>query len=387
MDKARDRPGIVTNISGVPVDALHTSRKEGRQGQAKNRDMARTLTTLKDLCDLDVDTVIDVRSPAEFAEDHIPGAINLPVLDNAERARVGTIYTQESPFKARKIGAALVARNAAQHIETTLAEKDGGWKPLVYCWRGGQRSGSFAAILGQIGWRTEVLDGGYRSYRRLVVQALYEDPWPVPLVVLDGNTGTAKTAILARLNERGAQVLDLEGIGRHRGSVLGPVDDPQPSQKAFETGIAQVLSQADPAKPVFVEAESSKVGDLIVPPSLWAAMCAAPRVHIEAPIPARATYLTRAYADLGLDIPRTEGLLDKLHPYHGTERVEGWKAMARAGDAETLAASLIEQHYDPRYKKGREKRDAEVLAVLSANALGDDDIDGLAAEILSLTSR
>ncbi len=349
--------------------------------------MALTLTTLTDLRDLDVDTVIDVRSPAEFAEDHIPGAISLPVLDNAERARVGTIYTQDSPFKARKIGAALVARNAAQHIETVLAEKDGSWRPLVYCWRGGQRSGSLAAILGQIGWRTEVLDGGYRSYRRLVVKALYEDPWPAPLVVLDGNTGTAKTAVLERLAEQGAPVLDLEGLGRHRGSVLGPVAEPQPSQKAFETAIAQVLIRSDPARPILVEAESSKVGDLIVPPSLWAAMCAAPRIRIEAPVGARAAYLTRAYADLGADIPRTEGLLDKLHPYHGTERVEGWKAMARAGEAETLAASLIEDHYDPRYKKGRERRDADVLGVLTAKTLNDTDIDTLAAEILALTSR
>lgn len=348
--------------------------------------MTLTLTGLEDLRDLDADTVIDVRSPSEYAEDHIPGAISLPVLDDAERARVGTIYTQESPFLARKIGAALVARNAAHHIETALADKDGGWRPLVYCWRGGQRSGSLAAILSQIGWRTKVLDGGYRSYRRLVVEALYKTSWPVPLLVLDGNTGTAKTAILARLAERGAQVLDLEGLGRHRGSVLGPMSEEQPSQKAFETGIARVLAEAAPGKPILVEAESSKVGELIVPPSLWAAMCAAPRIRIEAPVAARAAYLANAYADLGADISRTEALLDKLRPYHGAARVEDWKRLAREGEGEVLAAALIEAHYDPRYKKGRDARDAPVQSVLSTNALGPEELDALASEILSLTT-
>ncbi|MBC7477653.1 MAG: tRNA 2-selenouridine(34) synthase MnmH, partial [Pseudorhodobacter sp.] len=115
--------------------------------------MAVTLTHLTDIFALGFDDIIDVRAPAEFAEDHIPGAISLPVLDDAERAEVGTIYKQVSPFTARKVGAALVAKNASAHLQGPLASKTGAWKPLVYCWRGGQRSGSFASILGQIGWR------------------------------------------------------------------------------------------------------------------------------------------------------------------------------------------------------------------------------------------
>ena len=158
------------------------------------------------------DATIDVRSPSEFAEDHVPGAINLPVLSDEERARVGTIYVQEDSFLARKIGAALVARNAAQHIEGPLADHPGGWRPLIYCWRGGQRSGSFASILAQIGWRAETLDGGYRSYRRLVVQTLYDNPFPTRVVLLDGNTGTAKTELLRLLGPRGVQAIDLEGL-------------------------------------------------------------------------------------------------------------------------------------------------------------------------------
>ncbi len=209
--------------------------------------MALTFPSLAALRDHGFDALIDVRSPAEFAEDHVPGAISLPVLSNEERARVGTIYTQEAPFTARKIGAALVARNAAAHIEGPLADKDGGWRPLVYCWRGGQRSGSFASILQQIGWRAEVIEGGYRSYRRLVVAAMHDTVLPHRLVLIDGNTGTAKTEILHRLARRGVQVVDLEGLAAHRGSVFGPVAKPQPSQKAFEGALAAAFDGLDPA--------------------------------------------------------------------------------------------------------------------------------------------
>jgi len=160
------------------------------------------LTSFRSLSDIytgPFDTIIDVRSESEFLEDHVPGAINLPVLNDAERAEVGTIYVQDCSFKARKIGAALVARNAARHLEESLSDHAGGWQPLVYCWRGGQRSGSFASILTQVGWRTSLLEGGYRTYRRLVVEALYDAPFLPPVYLLDGNTGTAKTRILEKL--------------------------------------------------------------------------------------------------------------------------------------------------------------------------------------------
>ncbi|MCL4153006.1 UNVERIFIED_CONTAM: hypothetical protein GTU68_052311 [Idotea baltica] len=256
--------------------------------------MPTAFSTLNDILNHGFDTVIDVRSPAEFAEDHVPGAINLPALSNEERARVGTIYVQETPFKARKIGAALVARNVAAHLDGPLKDMDGGWQPLVYCWRGGQRSGSFASILSQIGWRAEVVEGGYQSYRNLVHDALYETALPHRLILLDGNTGTAKTDILHRLNALGVQVLDLEGLANHRGSLLGAMEGGQPAQKGFETALACALDALDPKRPVLVEAESSKVGARIVPPSLWSAMKAAPRIEIDAPLDARAQYLANA---------------------------------------------------------------------------------------------
>lgn len=228
--------------------------------------MALDFHSLADIAAHGFDDVIDVRSPSEFAEDHLPGALSLPVLSDEERATVGTIYVQECAFKARKIGAALVARNAAYHIETALADRDGGWRPLVYCWRGGQRSGSFASILSQIGWRAQTVAGGYQHFRRLVVRALYEGPVDARIVVLDGFTGSAKTDVLGCLGASGVRVIDLEGLARHRGSVLGAMPGGQPSQKAFETGIAMALAHARPGEPVVVEAESSKVGDRIVPP-------------------------------------------------------------------------------------------------------------------------
>jgi tRNA 2-selenouridine synthase len=327
--------------------------------------MALTLTSPTEHAELGFDAIIDVRSPSEFAEDHLPGAINLPVLDDEERARVGTIYKQQSPFLARKIGAALVAKNAARHLEGPLAEMTGGWRPLVYCWRGGQRSGSFATILSQVGWRVELVAGGYKAWRSLVIAAL-DNPPASPVVVLDGNTGSAKTEILGLLARRGVQVLDLEGLANHRGSLFGHMPGGQPGQKAFEGQIATALAALDPAKPLVVEAESSRVGNLALPKGLWAAMSAAPRVHIRASLPARAAYLARAYADLGGDSVRLAGVIGLLRPAHSAEVIDTWLALAATGQTEALAADLMLRHYDPRYEKHRARftrpGDAEVAA-------------------------
>ncbi len=319
-----------------------------------------TLTSLADLQGLTVDTIIDVRSPAEYAEDHLPGAINLPVLSDAQRAEVGTIYSQLSPFTARKIGGALVAQNTATHLQGPLADKDGGWQPLVYCWRGGQRSGAFATILDQVGWRVQLLRGGYQSYRREVVKALYETSLPHRLMLIDGGTGTAKTALLHQLATQGAQVLDLEGIAAHRGSLFGTISTAQPAQKMFETRIAAELSTLDPDKVTFVEAESSKIGERLLPPSLWTLMTGVPRIHITAPLNARSRFLCRAYADLMQDKAALGDLLDKLRPYHARERIDQWHAQAQADDWQALAGGLIADHYDPRYAKSAALRDVVV---------------------------
>ena len=344
--------------------------------------MRYTLPPLADLSLLPFDTVIDVRSPSEFAEDHMPGAINLPVLSDKERATVGTIYVQDSPFKARKIGAALVARNAALHLEQALMGKNGGWKPLVYCWRGGQRSGSFTMILQQVGWRAEVVEGGYKAYRKLVKRALYDEDFAPKVTLLDGNTGSAKTDILAALATRGVQVIDLEGLANHRGSLFGARAGGQPSQKAFESALAQVVEGLDPMRPVVVEAESSKIGRLSVPPRLWAAMRVASRVEIRAPLAARAQYLAAAYKDIVDDSARLGETLDKLRTYHAGETIAQWHKLAEGGEMEALATALMAEHYDSRYAKARGER-ADVTPLPLAG-LGPADIEAAAARIEAL---
>lgn len=313
--------------------------------------MPTRLPSLADLAALPFDDLVDVRSPAEFAEDHLPGALSLPVLSNAERAKVGTIYVQEDRFLARKIGAALVSRNAAAHLEGPLADRPGGWRPLVYCWRGGQRSRSFATILSEVGWRAETLAGGYKSYRRLVVAALYEAPVALPVVLIDGGTGTAKTRLLAALAAAGGQVIDLEAMAAHRGSLFGPVGSAQPSQKMFESRLAEALTRLAPDRPVFVEAESSKIGDIVVPPSLWKAMLAAHRIEITAPLAARVAHLLHSYPDLTGDPARLDAVLARLLRYHGHDRIAHWRALAAAGAHARLAQELVTEHYDPRYAR------------------------------------
>ena len=344
--------------------------------------MAITLSALTDLAAMGFDDIIDARAPAEFAEDHLPGAISLPVLDDAERARVGTIYKQVSPFDARKLGAALVAQNVARHLQGPLAGKGGGWRPLVYCWRGGQRSGSFALILSQVGWRVETLAGGYKAWRGLVVRALHEAPFPCKVVVLDGNTGSAKTELLNLLPARGMQVLDLEGMANHRGSLFGAMGV-QPSQKAFEARLAMAMAALDPARPVVIEAESAKVGGLGLPTRLWQAMCRAPRLALEVPRAARAGYLTRAYADVTTDPARLAATIDKLRPWHPKERIEDWQALAGAGAFAALADELMQHHYDPRYARHRARTTVPVTP------LADDltDLPALADRLARALTR
>lgn len=328
------------------------------------------------------DAVIDVRSPAEFAQDHAPGAINLPVLTNEERAQVGTIYVQESRFKARRIGAALIARNVARHLETALADQPGGFRPLVYCWRGGQRSHAMATILAEVGWRTSVLAGGYKTWRRHVSERLYDQPWPARLVLIDGATGSGKTEILQRLAERGLQVLDLEGLAAHRGSLLGALKDrPQPSQKMFESRLLALLDGFDLSRPIVVEAESSKVGERMVPPALWHVMAAAPRIEIAAPAPARAAYLVRAYRDIIEDRPALDEALRRLPTPAGRKRLAAWGELADAGQFEALALELMALHYDPAYRRSSGKDTRPSLGVVDLPDLGPADLDAAADEV------
>ncbi len=331
------------------------------------------------------DAIIDVRSPSEFAEDHVPGAISLPVLDDAERALVGTIYVQESRFRARRIGAAVVARNIARHLETALADKPGEFRPLVYCWRGGQRSNAMATVLGQVGWRTAVLAGGYRTYRRYVKARLYDEEPALKLVLLDGPTGTGKTEILGRLAARGVQTLDLEALAGHRGSLFGGVaGHPQPSQKMFESRLLAALDALDLSRPIVAEAESSKIGERMVPPALWKAMSAARRISLNAPPTERARYLARHYADVVADRAAFDATLARLPVHPGRKALADWRALADAGDLEALAADLIEIHYDPAYDRSSRKSGVAPLATVPMAGLQSEHQDAAAVQIAAL---
>lgn len=329
--------------------------------------------------------LIDVRSPGEFAEDHVPGAVNLPVLTDAERAEVGTIYVQESRFKARRVGAAYVARNVAGHLETALADKPGGFRSLVYCWRGGMRSNAMATVLAQVGWPTTVLSGGYRTYRRYVTARLYDGGLPLNFLLLDGHTGSGKTEMLGRLAARGFQVLDLEQLAAHRGSLFGALaGQPQPSQKLFESRLLAALDGFDAARPVVAEAESSKIGQRMIPPALWSRLAAAPRIELVAERAERARYLVAAYRDIIQDRAALDAAFERLPTHPSRERVEGWRGLADAGEFATLAEALMALHYDPAYERSRKKHARPLLASVSLDPTDPASFEAAADAIAAL---
>jgi tRNA 2-selenouridine synthase len=330
------------------------------------------------------DEVIDVRSPAEFAEDHVPRAASFPVLDDAERARIGTLYKQVSPFDSKKLGAALVSRNIARHLEASFAQRDKGWRPLVYCWRGGKRSGAMTHVLREIGWQAAQLDGGYKAYRREVIAQLATQPREFRYLVLCGETGSAKSRLLEALARQGAQVLDLEQLAAHRGSVLGDLPGaPQPSQKMFETRVWDGLRKLDPLRPVFVEAESKKIGQLQVPDALLDAMRAAECVRVEAPVDARVRFLIEEYRHFLADPAALKAQLDCLTALHGREVIGRWRTAADRGEWEALVTDLLANHYDPAYARSTHKNYVRLAEapVLRPRDLSPPAIAALAAEL------
>jgi tRNA 2-selenouridine synthase len=296
------------------------------------------------------DEIIDVRTPAEFAEDHIPGAINCPVFSDEERIIVGTLYQQVSPFEARKVGAAMVAKNIAHHLETRFRDHPKSWKPLIYCWRGGQRSGAMSIILAQVGWAAHKLEGGYKVYRRDVLEKLDTLPAAFDYRVICGATGSGKSRLLAALAESGVQVLDLEGLAQHRGSVLGGLPlQPQPSQKGFETELLKTLLGFDVARPVYVEAESNKIGRLILPAVLHQTMHTSECVMLDTTSDARLALLMEDYRHFIAAPDQLITLLHVLQPFHGQKRIAHWVELIHEKSFHTLVEELLTLHYDPSY--------------------------------------
>ncbi|MBE0612962.1 MAG: tRNA 2-selenouridine(34) synthase MnmH [Burkholderiales bacterium] len=331
------------------------------------------------------DEVIDVRSPSEYAEDHVPGAINCPVLDDAERAAIGTMYKHVSAFDAKKRGAALVAKNIARHIEEKFAAHGKNWRPLVYCWRGGKRSGAMAHILSEIGWHAAQLDGGYRAYRREILAQLAELPRSLQYRVVCGATGSAKSRLLQALAAAGAQVLDLEEIACHRGSVLGDIPEhAQPAQKMFDSRVWDRLRKFDPMQPVYVEAESKKIGQLQVPDALLASMRESPCVLIEAPLDERVAFLVDEYIHFLGKPSELKTKLGCLVGLQSKETIERWTEQIENQRWHELVADLLANHYDPAYLRATKKNFARLAdaRLLRPSKLDSKSLKRLATQMI-----
>ena len=317
--------------------------------RARNDTRAPVAATVAQLPDFD--EIIDVRSQSEYAEDHIPGAVNCPVLDDAQRVEVGTLYSHSS-FDAKKIGAALVSANIARHLQQRFHDRPRNWRPLVYCWRGGGRSAALAHVMAQVGWRVGRLEGGYRAYRRAVIEDLGVLPARLQWRVVCGMTGTGKSRLLRELAAAGSQVLDLEALALHRGSVLGNLPgEHQPSQKMFDSLVWHELRQFSPQRPVFVEAESKKIGNLRVPQALIDAMWASTCLVLDAPLAARIVLLKQEYAHFLNEPELLAAQLECLVALHGREVVAQWQRAAHERRWDDLVGGLLVQHYDPAYTR------------------------------------
>lgn len=333
----------------------------------------------------DFDEVIDVRSPSEFLEDHIPGAINLPVLDDAERITVGTLYKQVSNFAAKKVGAPLVWRNVARHLDGHFADKPKTWNPLIYCWRGGSRSGSLAYVLQQIGFNAPQLDGGYKAYRRAVLTDLAQLPQRYRFNVISGPTGSGKTRLLQSLARLDAQALDLEQLALHRGSLLGALPgQAQPSQKSFESAIWHALRSFDPARPVYIESESKRIGALCVPEALINQMRASPCIQLAVSQPRRVALLLEDYAHFFVRPELLQHQLDCLVALRGRETIATWHALIDARDWRTLFTDLLVKHYDPAYARSLNANytESDKGAGYAVRDISFAGFDALAAQIL-----
>lgn len=329
--------------------------------------------------------VIDARSEGEYAEDHLPGALNWPSLHDEERKIVGTKYKQISQFEAKKLGAALVAKNIAEHIQRDVLDKPREWQPLLYCWRGGKRSGSLALVLDQIGFRVTLVDGGYKAFRAALLADLPQLAARLRYRVVCGPTGSGKTRLLQALADQGAQVLDLEALANHRSSVLGAIPGvQQPRQKAFDSGIWSALRGFDPARPVYVESESKKVGNVAVPDGLIAAMRASPCLQIELSEDERVALLLEDYAFFVQDIEHFCERLGALTEARGKAVVQDWQARARGGDVASVVRELLTLHYDPGYARSMERNFSQYpkATALRAADRSKQTLGGLAEAIL-----
>jgi tRNA 2-selenouridine synthase len=290
--------------------------------------------------------IVDVRTPAEFAHGHIPGAVNIPLFTNEERVTVGTTYKQQGREAAILLGFDLTGSKWSGFIRTALE-----YAPIkhlaVHCWRGGMRSAAMAWALDLYGFEVTLIQGGYKHYRRWVHKQ-FEKSWP--LTVVGGMTGSGKTRILTHLQQQGEQVIDLEDLAQHQGSTYGTLNRLiQPTQEQFENGLAARLTTLDPAKPIWIEDESLNIGRNILPKPFWTSMREAPIFDLQVPLEHRIAALEKEYGELDKEflIECTKRNTKRLGP----EQTKHAIAAIREGRmADFIRQVLV--YYDKAYKKG-----------------------------------
>ncbi|MGE4398395.1 MAG: tRNA 2-selenouridine(34) synthase MnmH [Campylobacterales bacterium] len=292
----------------------------------------------------DYDLIIDARSPKEYAESHIPGAINLYALSDEEHSEVGTIYKQVSPFQARVKGASYVCLNAAKHIEAIYPSYTPKARIAIYCARGGMRSSSLATIFSSIGYRIEKLEGGYKSYRKFVVEYLNSFE-KINFITLRGYTGCGKSDLLKQLDN----VIDLEGMANHYGSVFGAVNGRQPTQKEFQNRLTNALLSIDRSRPVFIEGESVRIGSVMLPQRLYTMMEDGVQVRIDTPLSQRVDRIVGMYEGLSEEYFRA--CMEKITPYISRTAKERAICSYEMKEMGAAAEILLLEYYDKVYKK------------------------------------
>lgn len=321
--------------------------------------------------------VLDVRTPAEFADGHIPGARNLPLFSTAERAAIGAAYAEEGRRPAMLDALDVVGPKMRALVEAAGDVLEGR-DVLMHCWRGGMRSESMGWLLSFFDYRVRRLRGGYKAFRRYVRKSF---ALRRPLRVLGGLTGSGKTEVLHALRDRGEQVVDLEGLANHRGSVFGGLDRPaQPSQQQFENDLALQWRALDPHRPVWIEDESRRIGDVGVPGALFDQMQQAETVVLDVP---DATRLDRLVALYGRCPPADlHDALDYIRQRLGGLRTQQAHAAIRTGHLRR-ACSLILSYYDDAYAHGLQQRPDEAVCVLRTDTA---DPDAVAERLLDHTA-